>query len=93
MTPEEAVQVFSVNKDRNLAMYKMRQTHSLAAVGRHFGLSAERVRQIMIRISLVQKYGLPKKIVEARNMLNEQFEAEYEKGFGLAPFKKEGSPQ
>jgi hypothetical protein len=60
MTPEEAMQVFSVNRERNLAMYKMRQTHTLAAVGRHFGLSAERVRQIMIRIGLVQKYGLPK---------------------------------
>lgn len=61
MTPEEAMQVFSINRDRNLAMYKMRQTHTLAAVGKHFGLSTERVRQIMMRIDRVQKYGLPKK--------------------------------
>ena len=60
MTPEEAMQVFSVHRERNLAIYKMRQTHTLAAVGRHFGLSPTRVEQIMSKIGRVQKYGLPK---------------------------------
>ena len=57
MTPEEAVQQFSVNRERNLAIYKMRQTHTLAAVGRHFGLSATRVRQIMMTFDRVFRRG------------------------------------